>query len=106
MDIGRSPPRYQSMALLYPRSTNLRIYLCNYFAVITRVCHQFVTFSQKSLIGQLAASLDETRLRGSQAELEKWSRAIREEVNFLQARTVEDEAQENRRFRALVNIAT
>lgn len=105
MEIGRSAPRYQSMALLYPQSATLRGSLCHYFAVVTKVCRHFVSFSQKSMIGQLASSLDESMLRAAQAELEKWSRCITDEVGFLGTQTIENEARENSSFRALLRLS-
>lgn len=105
MEVGRSSPRYQSMALLYPRSASLRGALCHYFTVITTVCRHFVSFSQKSMLGQLAASLDESVLRTAQAELQKWARCILEEVNLLGTQTIENEARENSNFRALVGMS-
>ena len=38
MDVGRSAPRYQSMALLYPRSKELQAYLCEYFIAVVGLC--------------------------------------------------------------------
>jgi len=101
MEVGRSSPRYQSMALLYPRSASLRGSLCHYFSVVTKVCHHFVSFGQKSMLGQLASSLDDSLLRTAQAELDKWARCVVGEVNFLATQTIETEAKENSGFRAL-----
>ncbi|KAK0656208.1 hypothetical protein B0T16DRAFT_451810 [Cercophora newfieldiana] len=105
MEVGRSSPRYQSLALLYPRSTSLRGSLCHYFTVVTKVCHHFVSFSQKSMFGQLASSLDESTLRSAQAELQKLSRCIMEEVDFLSTQTIESEARENSSFRNILSAA-
>lgn len=38
MDVGRSAPRYQAIALLYPRSTKLQSYLTEYFIVVVGLC--------------------------------------------------------------------
>ncbi|KAK4444783.1 hypothetical protein QBC34DRAFT_384997 [Podospora aff. communis PSN243] len=58
-------------------------------------------FSQKSMFGQLASSLDESLLRTAQVELQKFSRCIMEDAALLNAQTIESEARENNGFRAL-----
>lgn len=37
MTVGRSTPRYQEMALLYPRSKGLQSHLSEYFIVVVHV---------------------------------------------------------------------
>ncbi|KAK3319557.1 hypothetical protein B0T19DRAFT_268943 [Cercophora scortea] len=102
MDVGRSSPRYESMALLYPRSANLRSYLFHYHNIIVQTCHLLVAFGQRSLVGQLTLSLDDSKLRSAQTELDKWAACIKDELSFLSSQTVETEARENRQFRLFV----
>ncbi|KAI3328863.1 hypothetical protein HD806DRAFT_519243 [Xylariaceae sp. AK1471] len=77
MNVGRSAPRYQTMALLYRRS---KIHLC----------HQLFKFTQKS-----------TLWKRFQSELDLWANSIKEETSLQMAKKIEEEAQEDSRFRAL-----
>uniref|UniRef100_A0A0B7JP21 NACHT domain-containing protein n=2 Tax=Bionectria ochroleuca TaxID=29856 RepID=A0A0B7JP21_BIOOC len=105
MTVGQSAPRYESMALLYRRSKLLSHYMSSYFLVIVQTCHEFMLFSRKSFLGQLTASLDDSKLRDAQSRSERLGAKIREEVSFLTTQTVESEASENNLFRALVGGA-
>ena len=101
MIVGRSAPRYQMMALLYPRSKNLQSHLSEYFIVVVRLCHQLLKFTQKSIIGQFASTLSDSDMKTYQSELDLWANTIKEEVNLLMAKKIEEEAKENSQFRAL-----
>jgi ankyrin repeat domain-containing protein 50 len=101
MTVGRSAPRYQMMALFYPRSKNLQSHLSEYFIVVVRLCHQLLKFTQKSTLGQLASSLSDSDMKTYQSELDFWANSIKEEVNLLMGQKIEEEARENSRFRAL-----
>ncbi|XTI89671.1 hypothetical protein V2W45_1284894, partial [Cenococcum geophilum] len=101
MTVGRSAPRYQMMALLYPRSKNLQSYLSEYFIVAVRLCHQLLRFTQKSTFGQFASTLSDSDMKTYQSELDLWANTIKEEVNLQMAKKIEEEAQENSRFRTL-----
>lgn len=102
MVAGQTAPRYEEMGQLYRRSQRLSRYLSQYFTVIVRTCHNIILFSQKSVIAQIASSLDDSKIRDAQAELERLSRQIRGEVSFLTSEKVEEESKENNSFRALV----
>lgn len=97
MHAGRVAPRYQQLALLYPRSQKLQQDLSEYFIVVVQMCHQVLKFSKKSHIAQLSSTLD---LKQYQDDLEPWASAIREEVALLMSVKLEDEAGEYSRFRA------
>ncbi|KAJ0168190.1 hypothetical protein CTA2_8711 [Colletotrichum tanaceti] len=101
MAIGRSAPRYQTLALIYPHSKNLASHLSEYFILIVQLCHRLLKFTQKSFLGQLAASLSDPEMKTFQTELEIWASNIREEVNLLLNQKVDDESSKNSRFRAL-----
>src|SRR3954466_12952799 len=88
MVVGRSAPRYQSMALLYPRSKKLPSLLSEYFIVVVHLCHQLLRFTQKSKLGQLMSPLSEADLKTYQSEFELWANSIKEEVNYLTAQGV------------------
>ncbi len=101
MVAGRSAPRHQRIAVLYPRSKHLQSYLSEYYIVVVSLCHKLLRFTQKSTVGQLAGALGSLDINTHQAELEQWANAIKEEVSVLMAGKIEEEAQENGRFRAL-----
>jgi ankyrin repeat protein len=94
MDIGRSAPRYQEMSLLYPRSTKLQAYLAEYFIAVVGLCRYLFKFGQKSTVQQFTSSLSDSHLKVFQADLEKWSSSIKEQMQL-------NEAQESSGFRAL-----
>lgn len=101
MTAGRQAPRYQAMALIYPKSKALQNYLCEYFIVITHVCHRVQYFTQKSALGQLATSLSDSDLKGFQSDLELWSTSIKEEATFLLTQHHESQARLNATTRAV-----
>ncbi|KAH8657186.1 hypothetical protein BGZ60DRAFT_383986, partial [Tricladium varicosporioides] len=103
MGVGRSAPRYQMMALLYPLSKNLQSSLSEYFIVVVRLCHQLLKFTQKSILGQLVSTLSDSDTKVYQSELDFWANSIKEEVNLLIGQKIEEEARENSGFRALSN---
>jgi ankyrin repeat protein len=94
MDVGRSAPRYQAIALLYPRSTKLQSHLTEYFIVVVGLCHCLFKFGQKSTLQQLASSLSDAHLKTFHTDLDKWASSIREQMSV-------SEAQESFGFRAL-----
>ncbi|KAF2022730.1 hypothetical protein EK21DRAFT_12957, partial [Setomelanomma holmii] len=94
MDVGRSAPRYQAIALLYPRSTKLQSHLTEYFIVVVGLCRYLFKFGQKSTLQQFASSLSDAHLKTFQTDLDKWASSIREQMNV-------SEAQESSGFRAL-----
>ena len=102
MDAGRLAPRHQSLAVLYPRSTHLQSHLSEYYIVVVSLCHELLKFTQRSTVGQLAVALGSPDINTYQADLEQWANAIREEMSVSMAESVEGEARENRRFRALM----
>ncbi|KAJ6281575.1 hypothetical protein J3E71DRAFT_217351 [Bipolaris maydis] len=93
MAIGRAAPRYQAMALLYPRSKKLQSHLAEYFILVVKLCHYLFKYEQKSSVRQFTSSLNDTLLKTLQTDLDKWANSIKEEVNLI-------EAQENSRSRA------
>lgn len=94
MDIGRSAPRYQAIALLYPRSTKLQSHLTEYFIVVVGLCRYLFKFGQKSTVQQFTSSLSDSHLKNFQVDLEKWANSIKEQMHV-------SEAQESSGFRAL-----
>jgi ankyrin repeat protein len=94
MDIGRSAPRHQAMAVLYSRSTKLQAYLSEYFVVVVDLCRYLFRFAQKSTLKQFTSSLSDAALRTYQTELDRWAQSIEKEMHV-------SEAQESHGFRSL-----
>ncbi|KAJ5170121.1 uncharacterized protein N7500_002904 [Penicillium coprophilum] len=104
MTAGRLAPRYEKMALLYPRSKDLQSCLCEYFILIVRLCQEMTTFTRKSIFGKLTSAFTDSVLKTYQSELESWGKTIKTEVSYLVAKGIEDEAENNSRFRAVSSI--
>ncbi|KLU82696.1 hypothetical protein MAPG_01765 [Magnaporthiopsis poae ATCC 64411] len=96
MAIGRSSPRYQMMALLYPQSKRLQSDLCEYFIVIVRLCHQHLKLTQKSKLGQLASFLSDSELKTYQSSTDLWASSIKEEVHALMARDISEQSSQTK----------
>ncbi|KAH7355932.1 hypothetical protein BKA66DRAFT_429213 [Pyrenochaeta sp. MPI-SDFR-AT-0127] len=99
MEIGRSAPRYSALATLYQRSKDLQSHINEYFIVVVQLCHRLMKFAQKSSLHKFATTLSDSNLKTAQVELHTWSTLIRDEVNLLVAKRVEEEAANNSRFR-------
>ncbi|GIK06306.1 hypothetical protein Aspvir_001953 [Aspergillus viridinutans] len=102
MKAGRSAPRYQDMALLYPRSKRLRDALCEYFIVILNICKHAVKFLHKSALSQITSAISDSSLASFEKELQQWSIVIVEEVALLSSQSIQEEAKENSRFRQIM----
>jgi ankyrin repeat protein len=85
MKIGRTAPRHERLKLLFPRSKSLQSHLTEYFILVVRLCHHFLTMTKRSTLGQLATFSSESTLKPIQLELEQWARLINEEVLLLMA---------------------
>ncbi|EGU81654.1 hypothetical protein FOXB_07851, partial [Fusarium oxysporum f. sp. conglutinans Fo5176] len=83
MAVGRNAPRYQAMAAIYPKSKNLQRYLCEYFIIVTRLCFQSISWTQKSAFSRLSTSISDPEMKELQSELDIWSSSIKEEANLL-----------------------
>ena len=88
MEVGRSAPRYQEMALLYPQSQNLQSNVCEYFIVVVRLCHQMVKFTKQSMFQQLRTFLSDQDMKNYHEEFERWAKCIKEEVDVAMNRTI------------------
>lgn len=102
MIVGRSAPRYETMALLYPRSKILQSHLSEYFIVVVRLCHQLLKFTKKSILGQLVSFLSDSDMKNYQSELDQWASSIREEVSMLMGLTI---SEQNSHLKALLGFS-
>lgn len=101
MNVGRSAPRFENLALLYPRSRNLRTSLNEYFIVVVRLCHDILKFTRKTTLGKLGSSLSDSNLKKYHTDLDSWGNTIKDEVRVLLATQVGDEARMNHQFREI-----
>lgn len=103
MKVGRSSPRYQELALLYSRSTDLQANIHEYFIVVVQFCHEMINFTRKSAFAQFASSLNSETLKKTRSDLVRWAGEIESGASFLLAKSIKDEATENLRFRQVSN---
>ncbi|KAK2736994.1 hypothetical protein CKAH01_07681 [Colletotrichum kahawae] len=103
MTAGRQAPRYQALAIIYPRSKTLQRYLSEYFIVIVRICQKIKNYAMKSAFSQFKSSLGDADLKEFQGDLEVWGNAIKDEATLLLNQRLQNESQENQRARALVS---
>ncbi|KAI3584162.1 hypothetical protein IWW34DRAFT_800204 [Fusarium oxysporum f. sp. albedinis] len=92
MAVGRSAPRYQAMAILYPRSKKLQSHLSEYFLVVVRICHDLLKLTRKSMFAQLVSFMTESDMSSYLADFDLWANAIKEEVNLLMAQQLQEQS--------------
>ncbi|RKK61634.1 hypothetical protein BFJ69_g17106 [Fusarium oxysporum] len=92
MTVGRSAPRYQAMALLYPRSKKLQSHLSEYFLVVVRICHDLLKLTRKSMFARLVSFMTESDISSYQSDFDLWANAIKEEVNLLMAQQLQEQS--------------
>ncbi|KAL8400657.1 hypothetical protein RB594_000889 [Gaeumannomyces avenae] len=102
MTIGRSSPRHEMMALLYPQSKRLQSYLCEYFIVVVNLCHQHLKLTNKSALGQLLSFPSDSELKAYQSGTDLWASHIKDEVNTLMAK---DLVEQGSRTKALLQFS-
>jgi GTPase SAR1 family protein len=88
MAIGRSAPTQQALSLLYPQSKQLQTHLIEYHVVVVGFCHHIWAFVQRSAVGRIISALSELDLNRFQSDLEKWAKAIKEEVDLLSGQDI------------------
>ncbi|KAM7190710.1 hypothetical protein V8F20_009615 [Naviculisporaceae sp. PSN 640] len=91
MVAGRSAPRYQKMALVYPKSRILQSHLSEYFIVVVQLCHHMFKIAKRTVIGQLVSSLSDQELKDHENSLIRWSAAIKEETDLLLSENIDDQ---------------
>jgi hypothetical protein len=101
MEIGRSSPRHQELALMYTRSKSLQAYISEYYIVAVEFCHEMLRFTQRSAFRQFTTTLSGNLIKKTQSEMDDWGGRIKDEMLMLIARRTEDEATENSRFRSM-----
>jgi hypothetical protein len=99
MDIGRTAPRNQAIAFLYPRSQSLQSHINEYFIVVVNICQHIMDFARKSTFSKLKSSLDTSDLKALQSDLAKWSEILSDELSLQVATKITEEVEQASRFR-------
>ena len=96
MEIGRQCPRFKDFGALYPSSPSLQGALCDYYAVVIRICQGALKASRRPGILHFSrsayASFDRD-FKSLQIELETQSRIIRNEISLASQKVQAQEAQ-------------
>lgn len=103
MNIGRSIPRYQNMASLFPRSVDLRKSLTEYFVIVVKLCHKVLTTSRASILLHFFSSYTDP-LASYEAELETWANAVKDEISIQSIMIVKMERDEKSKARDLAKM--
>ncbi|KAK5651673.1 hypothetical protein OQA88_11739 [Cercophora sp. LCS_1] len=107
MEIGRSAPRHNSLAILYPRSKRLQNAVCEYFILVVEICRKLLHEAAKNTLrAWVSAVFADHALKEMKHDLEQWAQTIDREVAFLMTETVEQEAKTNSLSRVLTSAAT
>ncbi|KAI9704573.1 MAG: hypothetical protein M1820_005486 [Bogoriella megaspora] len=90
MQVGRSAPLYQKMALLYSHSKSLQASLAEYHIVVVQLCHHLLALTKNSPLRAFVSTLDESELSSDRAKLEQWAKIIKDEVDLLRTRDLKE----------------
>ena len=103
MKIGRTTPRYQELAILYPQSVQLQIALCRYYTVVINVCKEAVLFTRKCFVSQIPFLIKSFKSVFGRFgdDLDRLAVAVREEVTLASNQLQRDEADKSSHFRTL-----
>lgn len=88
---GRKAPRYEQLALLYPRSSNLQSCLSEYYIVVVQLCRRLYKATQRTTIGSYFSFLSDVDLREHETNLQLWADCIKDEVTLLTARKITEQ---------------
>ncbi|KAJ6106657.1 hypothetical protein N7512_010174 [Penicillium capsulatum] len=101
MNVGRSAPRIERIALLYSRSGELQSHVYEYFIVVVGLCHEMLKFTKKSAIMKFGAALSDSRLEKYKSDLDSLGNAIEDEARALMHKRSEEEGKANSHFRSM-----
>ncbi|OAL50438.1 hypothetical protein IQ07DRAFT_587101 [Pyrenochaeta sp. DS3sAY3a] len=104
MEVGRSAPRYQTLSVLYARSKDLQAHICEYFIVVVRLCQYIRRLTTKSAFRKITATFNGSDLQTFRSDLDDWAKTIKDEIELLIARKVEEEAKDNLKFRTVSTL--
>jgi len=105
MDIGQVCPTYQQFGQLYPACIGLQHALCEYYAVIIRLCIKIIEISRRTAILQTLSSIFnpfEAEFKAFHDELDRTAKLVQSQISLASkqvaqetARLLELESKEN-----------
>lgn len=98
MNLGRTAPRYQNMALIWPKSKTLQTYLSEYFVVVTQLCHHIFKVCHQPLRKKFTNTM-QGPLESFKSNLDIWASAIRDEMHIQTAQLIKSDSEENQKYR-------
>ncbi|KAJ5717688.1 hypothetical protein N7488_003334 [Penicillium malachiteum] len=111
MEIGKACPTYKKFGQLYPDYVDLQRALCDYFAIIVRLCIKIIEVSRRPLITQSLSSIFnpfESDFKGFRDQLDQAATHIQLQISLASAQAdnetrklLELESQRNAGFRKL-----
>ncbi len=90
MSAGRSAPRYEALAALYPRSRELQRYFLEYYTMVVQICHTLFAFLQKSVAKRLVMILNDSELITYEFQLQNPGNSIKDEASLQTAIHVDE----------------
>ena len=97
MTLGRTAPRYQEMAVLYPRSQHLQNALFEYYIVVIDMCCEIIKLSKSTITRYWTTFSKESYTH----RLDRYASTIMNEVHLENARVVKAESSKMERIKAL-----
>lgn len=97
MNIGKVCPLYQQFGHLYPDCIGLQESLCDYYAIVLRMCAKIIQISRQSqtIAAQMLNSIlnpFEAEFKPFQRELERSNDTIRLQLSLASKRAIQEEA--------------
>ncbi|MCJ1399178.1 hypothetical protein MMC11_002380 [Xylographa trunciseda] len=97
MDIGRTSPRYNDLSLLYPTAVGLQRALCDYFAVVVRLCTHTIESLRRPFLAQATTAMlkpFDADFKNFKADLERLAKDVQEERSIASIRAQAEEARQ------------
>ncbi|RHZ51670.1 uncharacterized protein CDV56_105907 [Aspergillus thermomutatus] len=111
MAIGKSCPTYQKFGQLYPGCVGLQRALCDYYAIIVKLCIKIIEVSQRTAITQTLTAIFvpfKSEFKSSLNEVDQAAKDIQLQISLASKQTLEEarkllehESQDNTAFRRL-----
>ncbi|RHZ59573.1 uncharacterized protein CDV56_101052 [Aspergillus thermomutatus] len=113
MGIGKSCPTYQKFGQLYPGCVGLQRALCDYYAIIVKLCIKIIEVSRRTAITQTLTAIFvpfESEFKSSLNEVDQAAKDIQLQISLASKQTLEEarkllehESQDNTAFRRLTS---
>lgn len=96
MDIGKSCPTYEQFGHLYPGCVGLQRALCDYFAVIVRLCIEIIEIPRRTVATQILSAIFnpfESEFKAFLEDLDKAVKAVQMQVSLASKQAAQETAQ-------------